>query len=304
MENFETDIPIGTAIAAFNGTSFDPEKRGEQARAEYASTLNNDYNRLAEGLSNDMLSVLDDEFERYREGYRARYLKWLHARSRCMSTMITGGSGFPVRRMEKINNVERKRSDELTEYRSRALTAIKKVIHPELRPIMSGDDDATQRLQVKIDEAEKLQTTMREANRVIRSKKDEAAKISALAELGISEYQARELFKPDFCGRIGFADYQLSNNNANIRRMKERLAQISKAQATPETSHKGVNAILEDCPSENRIRLTFPGKPSEEVRSRLKHNGFRWTPSLGVWQAYRNHHSMVTAKEIAGEVAR
>lgn len=35
--------------------------------------------------------------------------------------------------------------------------------------------------------------------------------------------------------------------------------------------------------SENRLNLFFEGKPEDEVRSELKHNGFKWSPSRGCW---------------------
>ena len=37
-----------------------------------------------------------------------------------------------------------------------------------------------------------------------------------------------------------------------------------------------------------------------EQLHRLKGAGFRWTPSLGCWQAYRNHRALSVAKAIAG----
>lgn len=33
----------------------------------------------------------------------------------------------------------------------------------------------------------------------------------------------------------------------------------------------------------NRINLYFDGKPEEEVRNVLKHNGFRWSPAFTCW---------------------
>jgi len=33
-----------------------------------------------------------------------------------------------------------------------------------------------------------------------------------------------------------------------------------------------------------RIQLEFDGKPSEDIRSLLKQNGFKWSPKNQVWQ--------------------
>lgn len=302
--NFANDIPLSVAIAAHNGVSFTPERRGESTRNEYAETLAQDYASLCECIKDrpDMLPTLETEFARYREGYRKRYLAYLHSNSRCMSTMITGASNFPLRRMEKRNNIAHKRLNEFIEFRKRALSAIQREIQPWLKPIMAGDSDATERLQEKIADAEKFQERMRSANAAIRKHRaaGAVAQVAALVELGFGESLAQKLLLPDFAGRIGFPDYELTNNNANIRRMKARLEGISRNQATPATASEGANARYEDNPAENRVRLFFPGKPDATVRTRLKAAGFRWTPTLGCWQAYRHPHTLQTAKREAG----
>lgn len=45
-----------------------------------------------------------------------------------------------------------------------------------------------------------------------------------------------------------------------------------------------------------RLAIVLP----DTVRDRLKRSGFRWTPSLGCWQAYRNDRSIRLAQEFAG----
>lgn len=301
--NFEQDIPRSVALAAHAGTSFVPERRATQRIEEYAAHLTQTYEKLKKHANTpEKLAMFDEEFARYREGYKKRYLAYLHSSSRVVSTMIAGPSGFPARQMEKRNNVCHKRLNELCEYPERAQSAIIRKLHPEWRPIMTGDANASERLTEKIAEAERLQELMRAANAAIRKHKKAGrdAQIFALVALGLPESRASRLLVPDFCGRIGFADYELSNNNANIRRMKGRLAQVERNQSTPDTSAKGTNATIEDCPAENRVRLFFNGKPAEEIRSRLKSSGFRWTPSLGCWQAYRNYRTQQTARELAG----
>lgn len=283
VEQLINDIPESIARAAHQATSFVPEKRAVQEREDYARTLAADYEQLAKYADTDAKkSDLAAEFERYREGYKAKVIAYLNSRSRCMSSMITGPANFPTRRNQKRNDVAHRRLEELIDFRKRALSAIEKVLRPELRPIMAGDSDAVERLQADIAEAEKLQALMKSANAAIRKHKKAGAEAqhAALVELGLSAEVATNLLNPTPPYPLGFVDFELTNNNANIKRMKDRLARISKAKALPEVKRENAETgiTLEDSPADNRIRLFFPGKPDEAVRSQLKSNGFRWTP--------------------------
>jgi hypothetical protein len=303
MTDLANDIPQDLARAAHEGTSFVPERRAQQEQADYAATLRADFEELAKLADTaEKQAQLAEEFERYRDGYRRRALALLRSRSRCLSPMITGPARFPVERNRKRLDIAHKRLTELLGFRTRALAAIRKALQPELRPIMAGDADAADRLRQKIAEAEELQARMKATNAAIRdhAKAGPEAQVAALVALGHPEARARELLRPDFCGRSSFPAYALQNNNANIRRMKERLAAVEKAQATPETVQEGAAARLEDCPADNRVRLFFPGKPAQPVRDQLKANGFRWAPSLGCWQGYRNPRSLEIAAAVAG----
>lgn len=102
-----------------------------------------------------------------------------------------------------------------------------------------------------------------------------------------------------------FAPFQLSNNSANIRRVKARIESISAAKAKPvKEFDAGGGVRVEDDPPANRVRVFFPGKPDATVRDRLKANGYRWTPTLGAWQAYRNHRAMELAQGLVWDAKR
>jgi len=104
--------------------------------------------------------------------------------------------------------------------------------------------------------------------------------------------------EPDFCGRIGFAGFNLTNNNANIRRLKLRLADLEKRseQETTEKEENGITII--DNVEENRLQLFFPGKPCEEIRTDLKSSGFRWSRFNGCWQRHRSNAATWNAERI------
>lgn len=75
---------------------------------------------------------------------------------------------------------------------------------------------------------------MKRANLIVRSKKlDTAAKIAALATAtGYPPALAAKLLEPDFCGRLGFADYQLQNIGGTITKERKRLAALTAAKTS------------------------------------------------------------------------
>jgi hypothetical protein len=309
-ETFIHDISRELAHRAHAGTSFTPDKRGEAEINDYASTLAGDFENFSrDATTPEKQSLLETEFARYREGYRSKYCAYLSSRSRCLSTMITGPSNFPTRRNQKRNGVADRRLEDLNEFRARALAAINKALHPEHRPIMAGDGDALDRLAEKIAQAEALQVTMRTVNAAIRrhAKEGRGAQIKAMMEANpeLCEAKAALMLNPDCLGRIGYFDFELSNNNANIRRMKARLEWLGRDKATKPTTIRGENGVLyEDCPADNSVRLFFTYIPDVATRTRLKSHGFRWTPSLKCWQAYRNSRSLECAKQFVTPVAK
>lgn len=104
-----------------------------------------------------------------------------------------------------------------------------------MQPIYSDDPRAVEKLRAKLEMLERLQERMKLANTAIRKHKKAGAnaQVAALVALniGIDETGARSLLKPDFCGRIGFADYETQNNNANIRQIKERIEALTQVTA-------------------------------------------------------------------------
>lgn len=306
-ESFINDIPLGVAVSAYAGISFTPEKRGEQVRSGYAEMMAADYAQLCKIIQDkpELRDTMETEFQRYRAGYISRYLDKLRSDSRCMSSMITGPANFPVARNEKRNRVAHRRLEELIEFRNRALAAITKTLCPELRPIMAGDDNAVDAMEAKIATAEKLHKQMKEANSAFRAFVADPSSLDASTlpediKKVIREY--RETHTADFLRLypVPFMPFTLTNNSANLRRMKQRLEILKRDKAAPVTEKQGENGIrLEDCPADNRIRLFFPGKPEFEVRAKLKSNGFRWSPTVGAWQAYRNPNSLSVAQRMA-----
>lgn len=167
--------------------------------------------------------------------------------------------------------------------------------------IYLGDDDAVERLEAKLADLEKKQEMMKETNKIIRSKKlSEIEKHDKLIELGYSENGIREVFTPNYIGNIGFPSYSITNNGANIRRVKEQLEKAKRMKVTEDKEYRIGDVRIVENYQENRLQLFFPGKPDEDVRTQLKHNGFRWSRFNGYWQSYLKRWQIDRAKEIIG----
>lgn len=171
--------------------------------------------------------------------------------------------------------------------------------------ISSDDPEAIAKLRKQLSGIEALQEKMRKVNLAIRkgAKQGKDGQVAALVQLGYSEAAALDLLKPDFAGRIGYASYQLSNNNANANRIKQRIAQLEQraaaVAANPDPVEREIAGVkvVED-PEANRLRLIFPSKPAEAVRAVLKSNGFRWAPSEGAWQRQLSSNARYAAEQV------
>ncbi|MBZ5709663.1 DUF3560 domain-containing protein [Nannocystis pusilla] len=178
------------------------------------------------------------------------------------------------------------------------------------RAISSDDPDAIEKIRAKIDHLEESSAQWKTINRAVRSKDPH----SSLAALGVSPRRIDELLKPDFAGRVGIPDYQLSNTRAEIRRLKERLTELEQAATTaaPEPVEiDGAEARWET--EENRIIVELPpgtaARPltRDEKRRRseiMRHWGFVWSDSRGAYVRKANQHAWRAAIEAMKSLAK
>lgn len=166
--------------------------------------------------------------------------------------------------------------------------------------ISSDDSDAVERLKEKIAALEKKQDIMKRANKIIRSNQTQEEKELLLCKLMPREgiERVKKLFEPSCFGTIGFERFELTNNNANINRLKKRLEQLERDNGREEKEEniKGVRCFHNV--SDNRLQLFFPGKPELNVISSLKSNGFRWSPYNGCWQRMLNNQGIYAARRV------
>lgn len=216
--------------------------------------------------------------------------------ARVPSVMIAGGSNFPVAAKNKQNAARDRNNERYAEVQA----ILRKIQSVGTGGIMSDDKDAVAKLTAKLEKLEKHQATMKAANAAVRMK-DTAKGDAKLRELGYTDDEIKQLRTPDFCGRVGYPDYEMKNNNANIRRIKERIAALEKEaqQAAANTGPvKGDGYELVENADMGRIQFVFDGKPDDDTRALLKANGFRWAPSQGAWQRMLNDNGRSAAQRV------
>lgn len=282
MERVYYAINEAAAKTAHSMLSFSDYQEGSKT-AEYQGYVNRAYD-----LADKVAEARPDEADRVyalAERYSRKMAENMNDSSRigmmCPSVMISRAGNFPVKKKEKQNAAADRNYQQFQEIQ-RILAKMESILHGK-EIIKSGDEQAIEKLEEKLEGLKENQETMKAANKALRMKDAEKGD-EALRDMGYSDDQIKQLREPDFCGRIGFPDYALQNNNANIHRIEGRIKELkaAKAKGTQETECKFFKIVRNT--EEMRLQLIFEGKPEPEVREVLKSNGFRWSPRNMCWQ--------------------
>ncbi len=253
----------------------------------------------------DVQSLLN----RLDKAHYEAFIAQIRSRGLAPPWTVTGRANYSKvvteRRQRRSENTQRNALERINQAQEQLRKAIQR--YSPHAPISSDEPDAIAKLQTKLESLEKTQALMKAANKIVKSKKltrDQAQHQLRLlftaanySEKSIGRLTV-ELFQPDFCNRIGFADYQLKNNSAEIRRLRARIAdlELKRAESSSEFDIAGVRVVenVED----NRLQIFFPDKPDVAIHKKLKQNGFRWSPTVGAWQRMRSDAAKYAAERI------
>ena len=267
--------------------------------AEYKAQVDKCYS-LVDKLPDDLKEKGATMADRYAKRLADWYNKQFKIEMMCPSVMISGGSNFPVRKKEK-QNAARDKHYQLYDKIQKIPEKIKGLLRGT-NIIKSGDADAIEQLRNKLAKAEALQTEMKATNAYYRKHK---------TMKGYKDYtdeRATELdkaIKESFDG-VPFASYTLTNNNAKIKNTRKRIAELERlketaTEQTNETYNTDLFEVIENADI-MRLQLRFDGKPDADTRTVLKQNGFRWSPSNGVWQRQLTDNAKFALERVIEEL--
>ena len=291
---YEAVINEEGARVAHEMMSFDPYREGSKTAA-YRSDISEAYELAAKvrELKGDNQGDRADRLaDRYARKLGEYYNREIRIGMMCPSVMISGAGNFPVRKKEKqIAAFDQNMKN--YQYCQDLLEKLKRMMYHDA-PVMSGDDDAIERLEEKLHDLEESQAMMKNVNAYYRKNKT----LEGCTD--ISEKMAAELEKAMSLSwhhaDVPFASFSLTNNNANIKRTRDRLESLRKAkEAGNSETDSDVCKVIENADL-MRIQLVFDGKPEPEVREILKSNGFKWAPSQSAWQRVLNNNGRYAAK--------
>ena len=274
--------PINEAAAkrAKDMNSFSDYKQGS-ATAEYRHYVDEAV-QLAERQKQRVDPMyhkkIDSLLDTYARKLAANMNKGYEIDARVPSILIAGGSNFPTRKKEKQNAARDSNYREWQDIQG----LLDKIRSTGMGGISADDPQAVQKLEKKLESLEKSQETMKAVNAYYRKHKT----LDGCPHLSPEQL---EKLKADMAsswhlGDKPFATWALSNNSAEIRRVKDRIKSLSQQKEIGFVGWEFDGGKVEANTEANRLQIFFEDKPDEATREALKSNGFRWSPKAGAWQ--------------------
>ena len=213
--------------------------------------------------------------------------------ARVPSILIAGGSNFPVRQKEKQNAA---RDSNMQEWQY-IQGLLDKIRSTGMGGIRQDDPQAIPKLEKKLAGLEKAQETMKAVNAYYR-------KHGTLDGCPHLSPENLEKLKADMVSgwhyeKKPFQSWELSNNNAEIHRIRQRIDSLTRAKETVYVGWEFEGGHVEANREQSRLQVFFDGKPDADTRQQLKEHGFRWAPSVGAWQRLLNGNAYYAADRIA-----
>ena len=287
-------INESAARRANDMNSFSDYKPGS-ATAEYRQMVDNAV-EIAERQKKRVDPMYHEKIDSLVDTYARKLAENMNSsfsiEARVPSVLIAGGSNFPVRQKEKQNAARDRNMEDWNEIQG----LLDKIRSTGMGGISADDPQAIQKLEAKLEKLQSAQDTMKAVNAYYRKHKTldgcpclSAERIEAMKGEMSSQWHIED--KP-------YPSWALSNNNTEIRRIKGRIADLTKKQETAYAGWEFDGGTVEANKEDNRLQIYFEEKPDEKTRETLRENGFRWSPKAGAWQRQLNDNAIYAADRL------
>lgn len=142
--------------------------------------------------------------------------------------------------------------------------------------ISADDPNAVEKLEKKLAGLEKSQETMKAVNAYYRKHKT----LDGCPDISPEKGQKLIASMASY-DRVPYPSWALSNNNAEIRRVKERIKSLSRQKEIGYVGWEFAGGKVEANTQDNRLQIFFEEKPDAEVREELRATASVGRPKQG-----------------------
>lgn len=289
------EINETAARRAKEANSYNNYKTGSKT-AEYRAMVDA-AKEIAEKQKRRVDPMHHDKIDRLLAAYCAKlaenFNKGFEIDARVPSVMIAGPSNFPNQKKAKQNAA---RDRNMAEYRD-IQGLLDKIKGVGKGGISADDPNAIGKLKEKLESLERSQATMKAVNAYYRKH----GTLDGCPDLqpDIIEKLKVNMARDWRQNPRPFESWVLSNNSAEIRRLKKRIEDLTKHAEKPFEGwdFEGGKVVINK--EINRLQIFFDEKPNKDLRAELSKNGFKCAPSQNfAWQRQLTSNAMFAAKRI------
>lgn len=273
------------------------------ATAEYRAAVDQAA-ELVERQKKAVSPFYHDKLDALLDRYARRLAEWTNDYNRNQasypSQFISGAGGFNMRK----HNKQMAREDSLWKEYDEIKDLLHKMESVGTGPVDLADPHAR---EILTDQLQKLQARL-ERNKAMNAyyRKHKTMKgFPELTDEAAARLDAQFAETWQRCPWIDkpCPDYELTSLRGKIKRVEERIAELDKRaqqaeQPADNTAFPG-GEIVRNLEAD-RLQIIFDEKPDEEMRAKLKSNGFRWSPRYGAWQRQLTQNAESAARRALG----
>lgn len=251
-----------------------------------------EYQRFVESygireLNSKQLEIVNKRKEQFKELIIDSYNELLRINANFVPVSVAGPAKYPVEKMNKVQDkIDKtlysiedkikkfyKNTDDMLKnaYTKDEMISMYRTGYNE--PISSDDPLAKEKLQAKLEFLEERHQKYKDYNKKARAN-----------------------------GEQQLAPYVLQNSNQNIKSVKNRLESLEKMSGFREVGYYFNEGEVRFDKEDNRVKIFFDNKPSEDVRTELKSHAFKWSPKNNCWQRKLTRDAIYMTKHLFKDV--